>query len=154
MWIVRGSSGRLLSTSLQSWVIFLSLILACCEQNESQAIHSNCKVAIESTDGDIKFIDAPTLDISKGASFRLPTGLSDTSSILCSRSNLILKTTDFLVVMAQEKPLMLFGEEAKVVIEMVNGQFRMRVLDGELSEQQIGAAQNAMNEAQSISQSE
>ena len=49
---------------------------------------------------------------------------------------------------------MLFGEEAKVVLEMVNGQFRMRVIEGKLSEPQLAAAQKSMNEAQSIHQGE
>ena len=56
--------------------------------------------------------------------------------------------------MEQNKPLMLFGEEAKVVLEMVNGQFRMRVIEGKLSEPQLAAAQKSMNEAQSIHQGE
>ena len=143
----------MLKTSTLVWSVFLSLALvSCAEPNEAQASHSNCKVAIESPDGKVEFVDAPTLDISMGASFQLPNGLSNAASILCNRSNLIFKTTDFLVVSEQSKPLMLFGEEAKVVLEMVNGQFRMRVLDGKLSEPQVASAQKAMNEAQSIHQ--
>jgi len=49
---------------------------------------------------------------------------------------------------------MLKGDEALVVIEKVNGQFRMRVTDGDLSDQQITIAQKAMNEAQLIIQGE
>ena len=137
------------------WFVCLSLtLISCSQQNVSQASISNCKVSTESTDGDIKFVDAPTLDLSEGVNFRLPEELSDTTLVLCSRSNLILETTDFLAVMGDERPLMLIGDEAKVVLEMMSGQFRMRVLAGELSELQIHTAQNAMNEAQSISQGE
>jgi len=146
---------QILKTGSNFWIIFLSVtLLSCSEKNKAIAHHSNCKVAIESADGDVKFIDAPSLDISKGTNFKLPTSLHDASSILCDRPNMVLKTTDFLVVMEGRKPLMLTGTKAKVVLEMVKGQFRMRVIDGKLSEQQIETAQNAMNTAQSIHQGE
>lgn len=135
--------------------IFLPLILvSCVEQKEVPVKQSDCKVAIEIADGNVKFIDAPSLDISNGVNFRIPDEYTDTSSILCNRSNLSFRTSDFLVVSEGGKPLMLFGTEAKVVIEMVNGQFRMRTLEGELSDQQTTTAQKAMNEAQSILQGE
>ena len=73
---------------------------------------------------------------------------------MCSRQNLETKVNDFLVVNSANKPLMLFGQEAKIVIEMVNGQFRMRVIEGNLEPEQINIAQNAMNEAQLIVQGE
>jgi hypothetical protein len=111
-------------------------------------------VSIENEDGTIKFIDTPSLNISTGEDFKLPTSWHDASSILCGRPNMVLKATDFLVVMEGRKPLMLTGTKAKVVLEMVKGQFRMRVIDGELTEQQIETAQNAMNEAQLIHQGE
>lgn len=135
------------------WVVFLAVTLASCsEQNETVTQNSDCKIAVENIDGDVKFIDAPSLDISEGVNFKLPTSFHDASSILCSRPDLDVKKTDFLVVMEGRKPLMLSGTKAKVVLEMVKGQFRMRVIDGELTEQQIQTAQNAINEAQSIHQ--
>ena len=130
------------------------ILISCAAQNEAVANQSNCRVLIEHKDGEIEHVKAPTIDLSKGEKFILPDNLVEASSIVCERPNLVAKTSDFLVVSSAERPVYLTGEEAKIVIEMVNGQFRLRVIDGELNEEQISLLQTAMNEAQLIVQGE
>ena len=129
-------------------------LISCSSHNEANSNQSDCRILIENENGEFRHINAPTVDLSKGADFKLPDTLINASSIMCSRQNLETKVNDFLVVNSANKPLMLFGQEAKIVIEMVNGQFRMRVIEGNLEPEQINIAQNAMNEAQLIVQGE
>ncbi|MEP6342095.1 MAG: hypothetical protein ABJ275_02175 [Maricaulaceae bacterium] len=118
----------------------------------AKAKDTNCKVSFESNDGEVTFTDALGLDLSKGQSFTLPNELRDVSSILCSREGLKLETADFLAVSAVNKPIMLTDDETIIVVEMVKGQFRLRIIKGEPSQEQINTAQSFMNEAQSIIQ--
>ena len=130
------------------------LLISCSLKNEANNDQPNCRALIEDENGEFRHINAPTIDLSKGTDFKLPDNLINASSIICDRPTLETKVNDFLVVSSGNKPIFLFGQEAKIVLEMVNGQFRMRVVEGNLGTEQINIAQNAMNEAQLIVQGE
>ena len=104
------------------WLLLPFLFAACAQANDSIVENnSNCQVSFERVDGEVEFIDAPNLDITEGEKFILPSDYSGISSILCHRSTTSIMTSDFLAVIAANKPIMIFSDDAKVVLEIVKG---------------------------------
>jgi hypothetical protein len=113
-----------------------------------------CSVMVES-DGKLRTEPAEAYFVT-GANplLRLPEGHANVVALVCQRPTLTIGDNDYLVLTELEIPLYVRSDDRILVLEMVNGQFRVRVDNGVLTDDEASGLQAALNRAQSLSQGE
>ena len=84
----------------------------------------------------------------------LPEGLGAVEQIICGRETLAFTDNDFRVVFGLGVPMAIGAEDVLGLLEMVDGQFRFTLLQGELSSAQAAVVQAALERGQLLEEAE
>jgi hypothetical protein len=132
-------------------IVVLALVIAA-----SQGVSEQCSVIIPHPGGSgYTHQPAPGYSVANArAPLAFPDGFDDVQSIVCRRDSLVFTDNDFRVVVDLGVPMNIGAEGVIGVLEIVEGQFRFRLIRGEYSEAQAVAVQAALNRGQRLIQPE
>jgi hypothetical protein len=85
---------------------------------------------------------------------RLPEGHTNVAALVCDRATLTIGDNDYRVLTDLEIPLFVRSDDRILALEMVHGQFRIRLDEGDLTEDEVTSIQTALDRAQSLVQGE
>ncbi len=85
---------------------------------------------------------------------RLPDGFDNVVAVMCGRTSILPITRDFRVVTDLMMPFNITSAGRAIVLEISNGQLRVRSIAGALTPDEITSIQAVMNEAQLILQND
>ena len=112
-----------------------------------------CAVLFEAPSGGIKHAFLPSLHIlslAPNATFSLPSDAPpNVKAVQCGRQSLGPSQYDYKVL-AAGYPLNIVTDKRLGVLEIVKGQLRFRMLDGEMSESEIKHVERFLNESQPL----
>ena len=116
----------------------------------AQAVPEQCSVIIPHPSGS-GFTHQPAAGYSVANAtppLALPAGFSDVQSVACARESLVITDNDFRVVLDLGVPMMIGAEGVIGSLEIIEGQFRFRLIRGEFSEAQSVVVQAALDRGQ------
>jgi hypothetical protein len=113
----------------------------------------HCVALVQDDDG-IQAREAPGFRVRGADPLVRPEGVGNVVALMCDREALVPDVGDFRVVTELSLPFNIRSGGRIIVLEISNGQLRVRFLRGELTEEERTALQAAMNEAQLILQRE
>jgi hypothetical protein len=136
-------------------ILVLSLALLATAQAqaaEPRALRESCGVLIAEETGS-RVVGVPGYSILDSSSpLRPPEEHPIILGVLCDRSDFGIADNDYRVLTELGVPFYLSAGEVTIVLEISNGQLRVRNIRGELTEAQLQLVQRALNRNQSIMQ--
>jgi len=116
----------------------------------TQAVPEQCSVIVPHSSGSgFTHQPAPGYSVANATTpLALPAGFSDVQSVACARESLVITDNDFRVVLDLGVPMMIGAEGLIGSLEIVEGQFRFRLIRGEFSEAQAEVVQRALDRGQ------
>jgi hypothetical protein len=140
---------------MRAVLVAICIVFAAAEPANAQGLVERCGFLVR--DGEeFRFEVRPGFSVANATHpLTLPEGFDRIAGVVCGRVALRFEENDYRVITDLSVPFNLTSDDGRlIVLEMSEGQFRARMLVGELTEEEAVEVQAALHRAQLATQAE